>query len=93
MISAIGVRNLVENNVDLSKSRNIIIAATILVTALGFNSVGGLSFQVGEATITITGLALAAVLGIFLNAVIPGNDYEFKNDNAEEAKTGVSFEI
>lgn len=93
MISAIGVRNLVENKVDLSKSRNVIIAATILVTALGFNAVGGLSFTVCGANITITGLALAAILGIFLNAVIPGNDYEFKSDNAEDAKTGVNFEI
>lgn len=93
MISAIGARNLVENKVDLSKSRNVIIAATILVSALGFNSIGGVSIPVGGATITLTGLAIAAILGILLNAILPGNDYVFKGDNAEDSKTGVNFEI
>lgn len=90
MISAIGIRNLVENQVDLSKSRNIIIAAIILVTALGFNSIGGISFVVAGATITLTGLAIAAILGIFTNAVLPGKDYEF---NADEDGNGVDFKV
>ncbi|MBQ8636773.1 MAG: uracil-xanthine permease [Clostridia bacterium] len=90
MISAVGTRNLVENKVDLSKSRNVIIAATILVTALGFNSIGGISFNVAGATITLTGLAIAAVLGILINAVLPGKDYEF---NAEEETGGVDFKV
>lgn len=77
MISAVGTRNLVENKVDLSKSRNVIVAATILVTALGFNSIGGITFSVAGATITLTGLAIAAVLGILINAILPGKDYEF----------------
>ncbi len=83
MISAIGVRNVVENHVDLSKSRNVIIAAVILVSALGFGD--GLSFTIGTTTITLTSLAIAAILGIVLNAVLPGKDYEFKTD------TGVQF--
>ncbi len=90
MISAVGTRNLVENKVDLSKSRNVIIAATILVTALGFNSIGGISFNVAGATITLTGLAIAAVLGILINAVLPGKDYEF---NAEEETGSVDFKV
>ncbi|MEE0945132.1 MAG: solute carrier family 23 protein [Clostridia bacterium] len=90
MISAVGTRNLVENKVDLSKSRNVIIAATILVTALGFNSIGGITFNVAGATITLTGLAIAAVLGILINAVLPGKDYEFK---AEEEAGGVDFKV
>ena len=90
MISAVGTRNLVENKVDLSKSRNVIIAATILVTALGFNSIGGITFNVAGATITLTGLAIAAVLGIVINAVLPGKDYEFK---AEEETGGVDFKV
>lgn len=84
MISAIGVRNLVENAVDLSKSRNIIIAATILVSALGFNSIGGVSFTIGGATITITALAIAAILGIALNAILPGKDYDFTDADDSE---------
>ena len=75
MISAIGVRNIVENNVDLTKSRNLIIAAVILVCGLGFSS--GITFTVAGTSITLTGLAIAALAGILLNAILPGYDYEF----------------
>ncbi len=75
MISAIGVRNLVENRVDFTNSRNLIIAATVLVCGLGFSS--GLTFNVGDASITLTGLAIAAIAGIVLNAILPGKDYTF----------------
>ncbi len=78
MISAVGVRNVVENRVDFTKSRNLIIAAVILVSALGFNSVGGITLYSSESmTISLSGLAIAAILGIVLNAILPGNDYEF----------------
>ena len=75
MITAIGMRNVVENRVDFTNSRNLIIAAVILVCGLGFG--GGLTFQVGGASITLTGLAIAALAGIVLNAVLPGNDFQF----------------
>ena len=75
MISAIGVRNIVENNVDLTKSRNLIIAAVILVCGLCFSS--GITFTVAGTSITLTGLDIAALAGILLNAILPGNDYEF----------------
>jgi uracil permease len=84
MISAVGVRNLVESRVDFTKSRNLIIAAIILVTALGFNSIGGISFPIGSATISLSGLAIAAILGILLNLILPGNDYEFKTESPKE---------
>ena len=77
MISAVGVRNVVENRVDLTKSRNLIIAAVIFVCGLGFSSTGGITFTVGSADITLTGLAIAALAGVILNALLPGNDYEF----------------
>ena len=77
MISAVGVRNIVENRVDLTKSRNLIIAAVMFVSGLGFSAVGGITFMVGDAAITLTGLAIAALAGVALNAVLPGNDYEF----------------
>ena len=76
MISAIGVRNVVEAKVDFSKSRNTIIAAIILVLALGLTS--GATFSIAGISITITGLALAAVAGIVLNVIFPDKDYEFK---------------
>ena len=78
MISAIGVRNVVENRVDFTNSRNLIIAAVILVCGLGFS--GGLTFEVGGAHITLTALAIAAIAGIALNAILPGKDYEFGAD-------------
>lgn len=79
-ISAIGVRNVVENQVDLTESRNLLIAAVILVSGLGFNSVGGITFHIGGAAITLSGLAIAAILGILMNAILPGNDYVFNEE-------------
>jgi len=88
MISAIGVRNVVENQVDFTKSRNLIIAAIILVSALGLGSV---SFGIGGLTITLSALACASIAGIVLNAVLPGNDYEFgKNEDGDKA---VNFQM
>ena len=83
MISAIGVRNVVENQVDFTNSRNLIIAAVILVCGLGFT--GGLTFQVGGASITLTSLAIAAIAGIILNAILPGNDFNFGEDTNSKA--------
>ena len=92
MISAIGVRNVVENRVDFTNSRNLIIAAVILVSALGFNSIGGLSIVLSsELTINLSGLAIAAILGILLNAILPGNDYQF--DNVSNTGDSMNFEI
>ena len=77
MISAVGVRNIVENQVDLTKSRNLIIAAVMFVSGLGFSQTGGVTFTVGGAAVTLSGLAIAALCGVILNAVLPGNDYVF----------------
>ena len=89
MISAIGVRNVVENKVDFTKSRNLIIAAVILVSGLGFS--GGLTFSVFGTPITLTGLAIAAILGILLNAILPGNDYVFGTNPSGDATRGVDM--
>ncbi|MCR5273445.1 MAG: uracil-xanthine permease family protein [Lachnospiraceae bacterium] len=87
MISAIGVRNIVENQVDLTKSRNLIIAGVIFVCGLGFS--GGLTFNIGETSITLTALAIAAIAGILLNAILPGNDYEFGKHPKGDQSRGV----
>lgn len=87
MISAIGVRNVVENKVDLTKSRNLIIAGVIFVCGLGFGN--GLTFTVAGTSITLTALAIAAIAGIFLNAILPGNDYEFGKNPDGDASRGV----
>ena len=93
MISAIGVRNVVENQVDFTNSRNLIIAAVILVSALGFNSLGGLTFQVAGVSITLSGLAIAAILGILLNAFLPGNDYQFDKVDTETAENPMNMQV
>ena len=93
MISAVGVRNVVENKVDLTKSRNLIIAAVIFVCGLGFASTGGITFTVGSADITLTGLAIAALAGVILNAILPGNDYEFDAADGSEAATSSNLQV
>ncbi len=93
MISAVGVRNVVENKVDFTNSRNVIIAALILVLAIGiaFSEAGAIVFTVGSATISLSGLAVASIVGIVLNAVLPGKDYEFGVD--EQGDTSVNFKV
>ncbi len=89
MISAIGVRNIVENKVDFTKSRNLIIAAVILVCGLGFTN--GLTFQIGDASVTLTSLAIASIGGILLNAILPGNDYEFGANEIGDVSRGLGM--
>ncbi|MBR2295519.1 MAG: uracil-xanthine permease [Clostridiales bacterium] len=89
MISAVGVRNVVENQTDFSKSRNIIIAALILGLSIGINYSGAISFPVGSVTISLSGLAVGALVGIILNAVLPMEEKEYKGldkkvDNVEK---------
>lgn len=69
MISAVGVRNLVETSVDFSSSRNVFVAALIMVVSIGvqYGTDGGV--KIGP--VTFSGLALAAIVGIVLNAILP----------------------
>ena len=87
MISAVGVRNVVENKVDFTNTRNVIIAALILVLAIGINYAG--SIQIG--IVSLSGLAVASIVGILLNAVLPGKDYEFGVD--AQGDTAVNFKV
>ena len=91
MISAVGVRNVVENHVDFTKSRNVLIAAMIMGLAIGVSNsaAGAISFNVGSVTISLSGLAVAALAGIVMNAVLPGKDYEFGVN--EQGDTSVNF--
>ncbi len=87
MISAVGIRNVVENRVDFTKSRNLIIAAIILVCALGLS---GVTFAIGSVTISLSALAVASIAGILLNAILPEKDYVF-GETPEETQTGVDL--
>ena len=103
MISAVGVRNIVENQVDFTKSRNVIIAAVIIALALGINfssalgcdtmagHSGAISFVIGKVKISLSGLAVASLVGIILNAVLPGNDYKF--GKSEQGDQSVNFKV
>lgn len=93
MISAVGVRNIVETRVDFAKSRNVIIAALILVLSIGINysSAGAIAFTIAGVTIKLSGLAVGALTGIIMNAVLPGKDYVFDEETPDT--TGVSFEM
>ncbi|MBO4883814.1 MAG: uracil-xanthine permease, partial [Clostridia bacterium] len=89
MISAVGVRNVVENQVDFTRNRNVIIAALIMSLSLGisFSSAGSLAL----GPVSLSGLAVGALVGIILNAVLPGNDYVFgKNEQGDES---VNFKV
>lgn len=65
-IASVGVNTLVKNKVDLSNTRNIVIASLILTTGIG-----GAEMTIGS--ITIGGIGLAALVGVILNLVIPNN--------------------
>lgn len=82
MISSVGVRNLVESHVDLSSSRNVFVAALILVLAIGVKY--GANDSVAIGSIHLSGLAVAAIVGIVLNAVLPEkNGTKEKSDNGK----------
>ena len=88
MISAVGVRNVVENKVNFANTRNVIVAALILVLAIGINySVGSIKIGI----VSLSGLAVASIVGIVLNAVLPGKDYEFSQE--DEGSTSVNFKV
>ena len=76
MISAVGVRNLIENRVDFLKSRNIIIAALILVLSIGiaYSTAGAIIIPAGNITISLSGLAIGSLVGIILNVILPYKD-------------------
>lgn len=105
MISAVGVRNVVESRVDFTKSRNVIIAALILVLSIGIhysangaitielgalfgggNNAEGLAGYLGQGCINFSGLAVGALCGIVMNAILPGKDYKFENQPSEAAE-------
>ncbi|MBO4469282.1 MAG: uracil-xanthine permease [Bacteroidales bacterium] len=89
MISAVGVRNVVENHVDFKKSRNVIVMALILVLAIGIKYGANDSIPLGFTS--LSGLAVAAIVGVILNAILPGKDYEFGSN--PEGDKAVDFEV
>ncbi len=89
MISAVGVRNVVENQVDFKSSRNVLVMALILVLAIGVSYSAAGSITIGS--VKLSGLAVAAIVGVLLNAILPGKDYEFGSN--EQGDMSIDFEI
>ena len=103
MISAVGVRNMVENHTDFQKSRNVIVAAVILglalgvnfsgslgadITTAGNNATGAIAFMIGDMRIAFSGLAAASIIGIILNAVLPGGREEYMPNTENSGSLG-----
>lgn len=94
MISAVGVRNLVENHVDFQKSRNVLVAAIVLVLSIGiaYSAAGAITFEVSGIVISLSGLAIGSLAGIILNAILPGKDYEFDESDLAEEEHALTFQ-
>lgn len=94
MISAVGVRNLVENHVDFQKSRNVLVAAIVLVLSIGiaYSAAGAIAFEVSGIVISLSGLAIGSLAGIILNAILPGKDYEFDESDIAEEEHALTFQ-
>ena len=103
MISSVGVRNMVENHTDFQKSRNVIVAAVILGLALGINfsgalgadittagnnATGAITFMIGNMKIALSGLAVASIVGIILNAILPGKRDEYMPNTENSSSLG-----
>jgi len=103
MISAVGVRNMVENHTDFQKSRNVIVAAVILGLALGINfsgllgadittagnnAAGAISFTIGNMRVALSGLAVASIVGIILNAILPDKREEYMPNDENSSSLG-----
>lgn len=90
MIASIGVRNIVENQVNFQESRNVIIAALILCLTIGieYSEAGAVSFSIGSLNVSLSGLAIASIVGILLNAILPGKDTKFADKPKDSATLG-----
>ena len=103
MISSVGVRNMVENHTDFQKSRNVIVAAVILglavginfsgalgadITTAGNNATGAITFTIGSMKIALSGLAVASIVGIVLNAILPGKRDEYMPNTENSGSLG-----
>lgn len=83
-IAVNGLKVLIQNQIDFGKTKNVVVASTMLVLGLGGATISCVS---GDFSITISGTSLAAVIGIVLNLLLPedSNDEEIKKE--EDMKT------
>lgn len=77
IIASSGLRMLVDHNIDFGNQRNLVIASIILVIGIG-----GATIKFSD-TFEIEGMALAAIIGVLLNLVLPGKSKEKLTDETE----------
>lgn len=79
MIAAVGIRSLSEANLDFTHSRNLTIVGLILVFGLGFAQLGGINVHFASFTLNISGLFIAVVVGVLMNAILPNTADTVRN--------------
>ncbi|KAB8138674.1 uracil permease [Gracilibacillus oryzae] len=83
IIASSGLRMLIDNQIDLGNKRNLIISSVILVIGIG-----GAYVEIpipDDQILNISGMALAAIIGLVLNLVLPGKESGFGNGQMFEA--------
>ena len=80
-ISVNGLKVLIENKIDFGKSKNIVVASTMLVLGLGGAAI---SIVNGDLSVTISGMSLAAIIGILLNLLLPDEKEDDSNKPENE---------
>ena len=68
-----GLKILIHNQVDFNNTKNVVVAATMLVLGLGGAS---LSIVYGDLSISISGMSLAAIVGVLLNQLLPEEKHD-----------------
>lgn len=82
-IAVNGLKVLIKNQIDFEKTKNIVVASTMLVLGLGGASISIIS---GDLSITISGMSLAAIIGIILNLILPDEKEEANVDKQKNEK-------
>lgn len=83
IIASSGLRMLVENNIDFDDKRNLVIASVILILGIGGAKI------IFSETFSIQGMALAAIVGVVLNLILPGKaqpDLELQKEEMSQAQ-------
>jgi uracil permease len=76
-IASVGINSLIKNKVDMGNTRNLVIASLILTLGIG-------GAEMSFGSITMSGIGLAALVGVILNLIIPGGKQKAENTNEKK---------
>lgn len=88
-ISVNGLKVLIENKVDFGKTKNVIVASAMLVLGLGGATISIIS---GDISVTISGMSLAAIVGVLINLFLPNERETEENIKQIEEKSKILVE-